>query len=167
MERDAGASDTPREARVIASIIRSMGVDKYEAGVVHALMQLLHTHVGELLEEAQGVAEHAGRAELELDDLRLAAAAAAARVPAPPGPAAVLQLARERNALPLPLRVPDLPLPPVGEWLRVQRGPGVVIDEPPADPFAGMELKGPWAVAANADGGAAQEAVKRPGTAPS
>jgi transcription initiation factor TFIID subunit 9B len=131
-------------------MLKAMGIEKYEPAVVHMLLDVLYGHVSGLLHAARGLADHAGRAEVDLDDLHLAAATQRSQ-PEPPTRAAVLALARQRNAVPLPLP-PDapacapagLPLPP--RDARLQPQDGIIIEMPPvADPRA-TAPEGPWAI---------------------
>jgi histone H3/H4 len=141
----------PRDAGAIAALLKDMGVEKYDASVVHMLLDVVHAHVGDLLISALAVAEHAGHSEIGLEDLQLAADAQ--RSYAEPLPrTAILSLARERNAVPLPLMAPhldgpeggDLPLPPPAQQLCPQRG--IEIELPPAVHAPRKDAKTPWTV---------------------
>jgi histone H3/H4 len=141
----------PRDAGAIAALLKDMGVEKYDASVVHMLLDVVHAHVGDLLLSALAVAEHAGHSEIGLDDLQLAADAQ--RSYAEPLPrTAILSLARERNAVPLPLMAPhlygaeesELPLPPPAQRLCTQRG--LEIELPPAVHAPSTDAKTPWTV---------------------
>jgi transcription initiation factor TFIID subunit 9B len=72
----AGASvaDEPRDARVVRELLRSMGLreGEYEPRVVHQFLDLAYRYVGDVLGDAQVYADHAGKAQIDADDVRLA-----------------------------------------------------------------------------------------------
>jgi transcription initiation factor TFIID subunit 9B len=140
--------EAPRDARAIAAILEEMGIEKYEPSVVHMLLEVLHGHVTSLLQGAREVADHAGKQEVDLDDLRLAAETHRSPVEPPPR-TVLLALARERNAIPLPrAHTPappaTMPLPPFEYQLVPQRG--IPIEQPPKTPAKDAEAYGPWAL---------------------
>lgn len=142
----------PRDAVAVAAMLKGMGFEKYEPAVVHMLVDVMHGHVTGLLHTARGLADHAGKPEIDMDDLRLAASTQRAP-PQIPGRSAVLALARERNAVPLPL-IPscgvcaegEFPLPPKSEWLQPQLD--IDIELPPEVNPRATAPEGPWVVSA-------------------
>ena len=70
----ASAADEPRDARVIRELLRSMGLGEgeYEPRVVHQFLDLAYRYVGDVLGDAQVYADHAGKVQLDADDVRLA-----------------------------------------------------------------------------------------------
>ena len=72
----AGTSvaDEPRDARVVRELLRSMGLGEgeYEPRVVHQFLDLAYRYVGDVLGDAQVYADHAGKAQIDADDVRLA-----------------------------------------------------------------------------------------------
>lgn len=139
--------DAPRDARAIAAILKGMNVNNYEVDVVHMLLEVMHSHIGDVLLAARGVADHAGKCEIELDDLHLAAETQ--RAPCEPPPRdAVLTLARERNATALPPTewlqsdCDGIPLPSQQHLLTSQRD--IVIELPPKRDPRATEPEGPW-----------------------
>jgi len=62
----------PRDAKVVALILSSMGISEYEPKVLNQLLELMHRYTTEVLHDALLYSEHAGRPELELEDVRLA-----------------------------------------------------------------------------------------------
>ncbi|KAL6657610.1 hypothetical protein ACP70R_005390 [Stipagrostis hirtigluma subsp. patula] len=99
------AGDDPRDARVVRSILRSLGLrdGEYDAGVVCRFVQLIHRYAGDVLGEAMAYADHAGRASLDAEDVLLAIEAKAAFSPGPPRREVIFELARSRNTTPLPM----------------------------------------------------------------
>ncbi|KAK8970812.1 hypothetical protein KSP40_PGU013542 [Platanthera guangdongensis] len=67
-------ADEPRDARVVRQLLRSMGIaqGEYEPRVVHQFLELCYRYVVDVLSDAQIYAEHAGKAIVDPDDVRLA-----------------------------------------------------------------------------------------------
>eukprot|EP01118_Nematostelium_gracile_P000112 TRINITY_DN10101_c0_g1_i1.p1 TRINITY_DN10101_c0_g1~~TRINITY_DN10101_c0_g1_i1.p1 ORF type:complete len:185 (-),score=47.94 TRINITY_DN10101_c0_g1_i1:186-740(-) len=96
--------DVPRDAKAIAGILSSMGVEEYEPRVVNMLMEFMHRYVSEILLDSQGYASHAGRSTIDLDDVRIATQAKVNFAFTQPPPREVLlELAQSKNSTPLPL----------------------------------------------------------------
>ena len=104
------------EEALALALLASMGVDKYEAGVVGVVLEQMHRSVQTILSEAREAAIHAGRDSVTVEDLELVddLAAEDGYCAAPlPSREAMFDLARSCNAR--PLRMPDghgLRLPP-------------------------------------------------------
>uniref|UniRef100_A0ACD5XLJ5 Uncharacterized protein n=1 Tax=Avena sativa TaxID=4498 RepID=A0ACD5XLJ5_AVESA len=124
----AGASgaDEPRDARVIRELLRSMGLGEgeYEPRVVHQFLDLAYRYVGDVLGDAQVYADHAGKVQLDADDIRLAIQAKVNfSFSQPPPREVLLELARSRNKIPLPKSIAppgSIPLPPEQDTLLSQ-----------------------------------------------
>lgn len=67
-------SDEPRDARMVRELLRSMGVGEgdYEPRVVHQFLELCYRYVVDVLTDAQVYSDHAGKASVDPDDVRLA-----------------------------------------------------------------------------------------------
>ncbi|CAL4939891.1 unnamed protein product [Urochloa decumbens] len=110
----ASVADEPRDARVVRELLRSMGLSEgeYEPRVVHQFLDLAYRYVGDVLGDAQVYADHAGKAQIDADDVRLAIQAKV-----------LLELARNRNRIPLPKSIAppgSIPLPPEQDTLLAQ-----------------------------------------------
>ncbi|KAF8698728.1 hypothetical protein HU200_034981 [Digitaria exilis] len=124
----AGASvpDEPRDARVVRELLRSMGLGEgeYEPRVVHQFLDLAYRYVGDVLGDAQVYADHAGKAQIDADDVRLAIQAKVNfSFSQPPPREVLLELARNRNRIPLPKSIAppgSIPLPPEQDTLLAQ-----------------------------------------------
>ncbi|PWZ04893.1 Transcription initiation factor TFIID subunit 9 [Zea mays] len=124
----AGASvaDEPRDARVVRELLRSMGLreGEYEPRVVHQFLDLAYRYVGDVLGDAQVYADHAGKAQIDADDVRLAIQAKVNfSFSQPPPREVLLELARSRNRMPLPKSIAppgSIPLPPEQDTLLAQ-----------------------------------------------
>ncbi|KCV71690.1 hypothetical protein H696_01114 [Fonticula alba] len=101
------APQEPRTSRMIAVLLQSMGVDEVEPRVIHQLTELLHRMTGELLEEARECALHAGRAAVNVSDLRLASdARTGVQFVSPPSTDVLMRIAASvnRREIPAPRR---------------------------------------------------------------
>lgn len=49
-----------------------MGVKEYEPRVVNQLLEFMHTYVSEVLTDSKDYAQHAGRQNIDIADVRLA-----------------------------------------------------------------------------------------------
>ncbi|BAM81529.1 TATA-box binding protein-associated factor 9 [Cyanidioschyzon merolae strain 10D] len=115
----------PLDARILASILSSMGIEEYDDRVIHQLLELLYRYVAEVLTDARDLSEHAHRgqgkvsrtgsgvsaaaaagdmAEIDVNDVKLAIELKLQREFVQPPPREVQMLhARELNAVPLPV----------------------------------------------------------------
>ena len=82
----AAAGEEPRDARLVRTNLRSVGLREYEYDprVVDRFVELARRYAGDVLGEARAYADHAGRASLEADDVHLAIRAKSAFSPGPP-----------------------------------------------------------------------------------
>ncbi|KAK4530429.1 hypothetical protein CCYA_CCYA04G1286 [Cyanidiococcus yangmingshanensis] len=120
------AAAAPLDARTLASILSSMGIEDYEDRVIHQLLELLYRYMAEVLADARDVAEHARRGQaragrtgaastgsaaaagdapdIDVNDVKLAIELKLQREFVQPPPREVQMLhARELNAIPLPV----------------------------------------------------------------
>ncbi|CAL4939890.1 unnamed protein product [Urochloa decumbens] len=122
----ASVADEPRDARVVRELLRSMGLSEgeYEPRVVHQFLDLAYRYVGDVLGDAQVYADHAGKAQIDADDVRLAIQAKVNfSFSQPPPREVLLELARNRNRIPLPKSIAppgSIPLPPEQDTLLAQ-----------------------------------------------
>ncbi|ELR25323.1 TAF9 RNA polymerase II, TATA box binding protein (TBP)associated factor, putative [Acanthamoeba castellanii str. Neff] len=104
MDEVVKSGDLPNDAKIIAQILKSMGIDEVEGRVIPQLLEFMHRYVREVLEDAAIYANHAGKASvLDLDDVRLAIQS---RVnysfTQPPPREFLIELAHTKNVVPLP-----------------------------------------------------------------
>ena len=64
--------DLPRDAKIVKTLLKSMGVDDYEPRVVHQFLELWYRYVVDVLTDAQVYSEHAGKSAIDCDDVKLA-----------------------------------------------------------------------------------------------
>lgn len=95
--------ELPRDARVMAQLLKSMGVEEYQPRVLNQLLEFMYRYVSEVLQDGLMYAEHAGRQELSVDDVQLAVQARVnSSFTQPPPRELLLELAKEKNSNPLP-----------------------------------------------------------------
>ncbi|KAI3767188.1 hypothetical protein L2E82_17276 [Cichorium intybus] len=67
-----GEEDLPRDANILKTLLKSMGVDHYEQRVVHRFLELWYRYVVDVLTDAQVYSEHSGKSTIDFDDVKLA-----------------------------------------------------------------------------------------------
>ncbi|KAK9066928.1 hypothetical protein SSX86_014252 [Deinandra increscens subsp. villosa] len=115
-----GEDDLPRDAKIVKTLLKSMGVENYEPRVVHQFLELWYRYVVDVLTDAQVYSEHAGKPTIDSDDVKLAIQSKVNfSFSQPPPREVLLELARERNKVPLPrsLGGPGMALPPESDTL--------------------------------------------------
>ncbi|KAI9598547.1 transcription initiation factor IID, 31kD subunit-domain-containing protein [Syncephalis fuscata] len=109
------ANTVPKEAHTMALILRSLGVQDYDPKIVPMLMEFVHRYMTDVFQDAQLYAEHAGKRDIELDDIQLSIQGLVNNTfTGPPPREFLMELASEKNAMPLPL-IPErygIRLPP-------------------------------------------------------
>ncbi|XP_042487400.1 transcription initiation factor TFIID subunit 9-like [Macadamia integrifolia] len=119
-EREEGDEELPRDAKIVKSLLKSMGVREYEPRVVHQFLELWYRYVGDVLTDALVYSEHAGKPAIDCDDVKLAIQTKVNfSFSQPPPREVLLELARTRNKTPLPKSIagPGIPLPPEQDTL--------------------------------------------------
>lgn len=109
------AKHMPKDAHVIMSIMKEVGVTDYEPRAVNQLLEFTYRYVTSVLDDARVFATHAKKKTIDLDDVRLAAQIQLEKTfTSPPPREVLLELARTKNVTPLPLIKPHcgLRLPP-------------------------------------------------------
>ncbi|XP_077241835.1 TATA binding protein associated factor 21kDa subunit [Tasmannia lanceolata] len=112
--------ELPRDAKIVKSLLKSMGVSEYEPRVVHQFLELWYRYVVDVLTDAQIYSEHAGKPVMDCDDVKLAIQTKVnISFSQPPPREVLLELARSRNKIPLPKSIsgPGIPLPPEQDTL--------------------------------------------------
>ncbi|KAL2941670.1 Transcription initiation factor TFIID subunit 9, partial [Bienertia sinuspersici] len=111
-----GEEELPRDAKIVKSLLKSMGVEEHEPRVVHQFLELWYRYVVDVLTDAQVYSEHAGKATIDCDDIKLAIQSKVNFSFSQPPPR---ELARNRNKTPLPKNVggSGVPLPPEEDTL--------------------------------------------------
>lgn len=69
---EGDGEDVPRDAKIVKTLLRSMGVREYEPRVVHQFLELWYRYVVDVLSDAQIYSDHAGKPSIDCDDVKLA-----------------------------------------------------------------------------------------------
>jgi len=105
----------PKDAQVITSILKDMGLVEYEPRVVNQLLEFSYRYISTILEDAKIFSSHARKTAVDLDDVKLAVQMYTDHNLTNPPPRDLLfKVAAERNAIPLPVpkQTGGLRLPP-------------------------------------------------------
>ncbi|KAL5065585.1 hypothetical protein RYX36_027322 [Vicia faba] len=145
----------PRDAKIIESLLKSMGVEEYEPRVIHKFLELWYRYVVDVLTDAQVYSEHATKSAIDVDDVKLAIQSQANfSFSQPPPREVLLELAKNRNKIPLPKSLaPGIPLPPDQDTLISPNYQFAFPNKRSAEPIEETEEEEP----ANADPNPSQE----------
>lgn len=72
MVNEKDIQNVPKDAIIIEKILQSMGVKEFEPRVTEQLLELVYRYVYEVIEDSFVYMDHAGRSDLDLEDIRLA-----------------------------------------------------------------------------------------------
>ncbi|XP_002738945.1 transcription initiation factor TFIID subunit 9-like [Saccoglossus kowalevskii] len=109
------AKSSPRDAQVMAAILKDMGVSDYEPRLINQMLEFTFRYVSNILDDAKVYSQHAGKKTVDTDDVRLSIQHQMDHTfTSPPPKDLLMEIARERNSAPLPLIKPHngLRLPP-------------------------------------------------------
>ncbi|KAK9101538.1 hypothetical protein Scep_024968 [Stephania cephalantha] len=119
-EKEEREEEMPRDAKIVKTLLKSMGVGEYEPRVVHQFLELWYRYVVDVLTDAQVYSEHAGKPAIDTDDIKLAIQTKVNfSFSQPPPREVLLELASNRNKIPLPKSIagPGISLPPEEDTL--------------------------------------------------
>ncbi|XP_055676974.1 transcription initiation factor TFIID subunit 9 [Lutzomyia longipalpis] len=105
----------PKDAQVIMSILKELGVTDYEPRVINQLLEFTYRYVTCILDDAKMYANHAKKKFIDPEDVKLASQMVLDKTfTSPPPRDVLLDLARSKNTAPLPMIKPHcgLRLPP-------------------------------------------------------
>ncbi|XP_034340798.1 transcription initiation factor TFIID subunit 9B [Arvicanthis niloticus] len=103
----APVKNAPRDALVMAQILKDMGITEYEPRVINQMLEFAFRYVTTILDDAKIYSSHAKKATVDADDVRLAIQCRADQsFTSPPPRDFLLDIARQKNQIPLPLIKP-------------------------------------------------------------
>jgi len=105
----------PKDALVMASILRDMGIMEWEPRVINQLLEFSYNYVTNVLDDAKMLASHARKKNIDVEDVRLAVQMYSDQnMTSPPPRDTLLEVARNKNnsTLPVPKLSCGLRLPP-------------------------------------------------------
>ncbi|KAJ3363165.1 Transcription initiation factor TFIID subunit 9B [Allomyces javanicus] len=100
----APADDRPRDVRLVELMLQTAGIHDCDEQVIPMLLEFGYRYVTDVLTEALLFADHAGHADINTDDVKLAIQSRVNHsFTAPPPKDFLLELAAKKNEQPLPL----------------------------------------------------------------
>ncbi len=100
----SSSKTTPKDAQVITTILRDMGVNEYEPRVVHQLLEFSYRYVSQVLEDAVVYSTYANKKSVDVEDVRLAVEKLSDKMfTSPPPRDLLMEIARQKNQIPLPV----------------------------------------------------------------
>ncbi|XP_069468988.1 transcription initiation factor TFIID subunit 9B isoform X1 [Ambystoma mexicanum] len=103
----AAPKSTPKDAQVMAQILKDMGINEYEPRVINQMLEFAYRYVTTILEDAKIYSSHAKKSNVDADDVRLAIQCRTDQsFTSPPPRDFLLDIARQKNQTPLPLIKP-------------------------------------------------------------
>ncbi|XP_001608253.1 transcription initiation factor TFIID subunit 9 [Nasonia vitripennis] len=147
----------PKDAQVIVSIMKDMGIADYEPKVINQLLEFTYRYVTCILDDSKVYANHSKKKFIDLDDVRLAVKMELEKSFTNPPPREVLlDVAKVKNSVPLPFVKPSygLRLPPDRYCLN---GTNYKLKPPP-------KKTGKLSLAGSRMNSPGYSIVKRPGT---
>ena len=94
---------TPKDAQVISTILKDMGVHDFEPRVVHQLLEFAYRYVTNILEDAQVFSTYSKKKSIDSEDVRLAVQMQVDKMFTSPPPREVIaEIARQKNSVTLP-----------------------------------------------------------------
>ncbi|KAI8439098.1 hypothetical protein MSG28_012961 [Choristoneura fumiferana] len=90
----------PKDAQVIMSIMKEVGITEYEPRVVNQLLEFTYRYVTSILDDARVFAGHAKKKNIDIDDVRLAVQMQLDKsFTSPPPREVLLEIARVKNVV--------------------------------------------------------------------
>ncbi|XP_069842995.1 transcription initiation factor TFIID subunit 9-like [Dendropsophus ebraccatus] len=103
----ASPKSAPKDAQVMAQILKDMGITEYEPRVINQMLEFTYRYVTTILEDAKIYSSHAKKNNIDADDVRLAIQCRTDQsFTSPPPRDFLLEISRQKNQTPLPLIKP-------------------------------------------------------------
>ncbi|XP_039250129.2 transcription initiation factor TFIID subunit 9-like [Styela clava] len=103
MQTELDQSSLPKDAQVITSILKDMGVTEYEPRVINQLLEFVYRYVTDVLDDAKLYSSHAGNSSISREDVKFAIQMKLDHSFTNPPPRDFLvDLARQKNSTALP-----------------------------------------------------------------
>ncbi|XP_070538538.1 transcription initiation factor TFIID subunit 9B-like [Ptychodera flava] len=101
------AKSSPRDAQVMAAILKDMGITDYEPRVINQMLEFTYRYVTNILDDAKVYSQHSGKKSVDADDVKLSIQHQMDRsFTTPPPRDLLMEIARQKNSIPLPLIKP-------------------------------------------------------------
>ncbi|CAF1027649.1 unnamed protein product [Didymodactylos carnosus] len=92
----------PKDGLIVQTMLQEMGITNYEPKLIPMVLDFMHKYTTDILEEAKLFSIHAGRKQVELDDIKLACHNWAEEHSTMPSKETLIELAKNKNRNPLP-----------------------------------------------------------------
>ncbi|CAF1382180.1 unnamed protein product [Adineta ricciae] len=92
----------PKDGIVVQTMLQEMGITNYEPKLIPMVLDFMHQYTTDVLEEAKLFSIHAGRKQVELEDIKLACQNWAEGHSTMPSKDTLTELAKGKNRTPLP-----------------------------------------------------------------
>jgi len=94
----------PKDALVMAAILKEMGVNEYEPRIINQMVEFAYRYVTDIVSDARVYMTHANRKTISIDDIKLSVSQKLDHsFTSPPPREFLLDIARTKNSQPLPL----------------------------------------------------------------
>ncbi|KAK7097042.1 hypothetical protein V1264_004078 [Littorina saxatilis] len=99
----SNAKSTPRDAQVMAAILKDMGVVEFEPRLINQMLEFAYRYVTDILDDAKVYSQHANKKNLDTEDVKLAVQCRTDQsFTNPPVRDMLQEIARQKNSQPLP-----------------------------------------------------------------
>lgn len=103
----AAPKSSPKDAQVMAAILKDMGVMDHEPRVVNQMLEFAYRYVTDVLDDAKIYSSHSGKKNLDVEDVKLAVQCKLDHsFTTPPPRDLLMDVAKHKNNNPLPLIKP-------------------------------------------------------------
>ncbi|XP_050410634.1 transcription initiation factor TFIID subunit 9B [Patella vulgata] len=103
----APAKSTPRDAQIMAAILKDMGVLEYEPRIINQMLEFTYRYVTDILDDAKIYSAHANKKTIDVDDVKIAVQCRMDHsFTSPPPRDLLMEIARHKNNQQLPLIKP-------------------------------------------------------------
>ncbi|XP_041482954.1 transcription initiation factor TFIID subunit 9-like [Lytechinus variegatus] len=93
----------PRDAEIMTAILKDMGVTDYEPRVINQMLEFAYRYVTDVLDDSQVYSGHAGRRDIDVEDIKLAIQTRLDHsFTTPPPREFLMEIAKQKNSSPLP-----------------------------------------------------------------
>ncbi|UJR36948.1 hypothetical protein I4U23_029657 [Adineta vaga] len=92
----------PKDGLVVQTMLQEMGITNYEPKLIPMVLDFMHQYTTDVLEEAKLYSIHAGRKQVELEDIKLACQNWAEEHSTMPAKDTITELAKAKNRNQLP-----------------------------------------------------------------
>lgn len=94
----------PKEVKMASSLLTSCGIEECEPKVIQQILEFMYRYTTDILQESLVYSQHAGKNDIDLEDLRLGIRMKSKNLfTSPPSREFLMELSSRKNSIPLPL----------------------------------------------------------------